>query len=322
MKIFAVFIISLISSCLSACNSGGGNVAASNQTNATSSSTDDSFLVANGSISNIPAINAMVPLIYIQLSATSAELCSGTVIGKSEILTAAHCVLDMAAKPDAKRYTQKNLTAANKFLVIWPKNLAQAVNIYSTGQGVNNWAIYRVKQIYAHPNAFLGAMVSAQGLTISDPTNLNDLAVLQLSTPLASQYHAAQLATQNPAKNQQEIIAGYGVDIGSGVLLPTANGNPGVLRLANSLVNGTMANGALINVGGSVAKGLGYSKTCAGDSGGPDLVFTNQTYIISGVHSYGDGSGCGSANKPSTSMSVAYYKEWIAGGYTRYYLGQ
>ncbi len=309
-----------ISILLSACNCGGGNA-----TPSANSATGRSTLIQNGSVVTDPKLNAMIPLIYRTFTENGQQYgstCTGTLVDSQTVLTAAHCVLDMSgSKPAGQNYTVNDIVAAKSINIILPVDLNTAVDINQPEQ--SNWNVYSVAKIYVYKTAFNGADVYGEsGFNITDITQLNDLAILKLSQPVSAQYKFATLANQNPAIGQQEIIAGYGVDIGNGVIVPAADdGSSNVLRSANSVVQSIDPSGSYIDVGGILNKAIGYTKICQGDSGGPDLIAqTNGGFEITGVHSFGNGANCGSSNTPSSSVSVAYYQNWINGGYKTDYI--
>lgn len=305
---------------LFACNSGGsGTASGTNQDSAKSP------LIQNGSVVTDPNLNAMIPLIYRVFTEDGQQYgstCTGTLIDSQTVLTAAHCVLDMSGyKPAGQNYTSQNIVPASSVNVILPVNLNTAVDLNKDQQ--SNWNVYSVAKIYINKSAFNGAEVYGEsGFNITNITQLNDLAILKLSQPVDKKYKFATLASTNPQTGQQEVIAGYGVDNGSGVITPAAdNGDSNVLRYAISQVNSVDTSGTYIDVGAIINPQIGYTKICQGDSGGPDLIAGNNgSYVITGVHSFGNGSNCGSPNAPSSSVSVAYYNKWIAGGYLTDYI--
>lgn len=325
-KFNTLFIALCITAGISACNSGASGT--SQASTASTHSGGISSLVQNGTPVTDPRLNSMVPLIYIKVSSTSGEICTGTLIDSTTILTASHCVLNMAAKQNNADYTASNVTDPSNITIFFSNDLSTPVDI-NKQQSINNYTEYAVSNIYVHKDAFRGAEVLANdaGFNINNNADINDLAILKLSKAVPnSDYQYPILAQSNPSAGQTEIIAGYGVDLGTGVTVKdTESGQAGLLRSANTSVNGFQANGMLIDMGGKVTGGSGktyYTKICQGDSGGPDFIDngSDESLTITGVHSFGDGKECGSPSTPATSVSVASYYDWINGGYLNYHI--
>lgn len=315
-NIYSTLVALLFSYFLVGCNSGARYPA--NQ--ASVDTHGSAFLIQNGIVVNESALNARIPLIYhsINYNGQAASItCSGTLLDAQTILTAAHCVLDMQDhKAVGENYTESSIVATNSLRVILPVNLTQAVNLNQPEQ--TNWNVYHVATIYVHKEALNGvAVYGSSGFNIVEKSKLNDIAILKLTTPVADQYQFAKLATSNPALGQSEIIAGFGVNQGNGVVSADhVNGASNVLRMAYASVQKIDASGFYIYVGGNSDQQQGYSKNCDGDSGGPDFIIAdNGDYILTGIHSFNDGNVCGVTNLPSASLSVASYQDWIKGGY-------
>jgi secreted trypsin-like serine protease len=305
-------------SMLVACNSGTKTSSANLPTNSVSNLDASKALnVQNGVPVTDPAINAMVPLLYIQISQDAQSLCSATLLDSTTILTAAHCALNMTSKKAGAVYTKQNVISAQNFRVVLSKDLTKPVDINSGNKA--DWNVYTVQDVYVHHDAFKGANVSGEGFEIDDENQLNDLAIIKLAKPVDAQYKFASIATENPLVGTPELITGYGVNYGKNAKT-TAQKDAGILRFANSKVAGLNAKGTYIQVGGIVDKKVGYTKICQGDSGGPDFVNNDGNFVITGVHSYGDGSNCGSPTTPASSVSAAYYASWINGGYLQQHI--
>jgi secreted trypsin-like serine protease len=320
-KINTLAYILLTTASLSACNSG----ATSGTQATTQNNPAKSTLVQNGSPVSDPRLNSMVPLIYIQVSSTSGAICTGTLIDNQTILTASHCVLDMAAKASNTDYKASDVTQPSNITILFSNDPTMPVDI-NDQTSIDNSIRYTVSKIYVHKDAFRGAQVLANdaGFNITNNADLNDLAILKLSTKVpTSDYAYPNLATANPKIGQTETIAGYGVDLGSGVKIQDPeSGQSGLLRSASTKVSNLEANGLLIDMGANITQNSSsyYTKICQGDSGGPDFIDNGTNLTITGVHSFGDGSDCGSPNTPATSVSVAAYYDWINGGYVSYHI--
>lgn len=313
-KFYKSLVVLISSTSLLACNSG-----ASEGNNLGSPNMDSK--VQNGSIVKDPFLNSTVPLIVI-ITPEGNGFCSGTLIDANTVLTAAHCALDMKTKALNKSYTEKNVIKPNNLKIILSKDPSQPIDLY--GFEMKNLKlkdvadIYSVKDVYVHQYAFRGAKVAINGFNLTDGSDLNDLAILKLEKEAPNNYGFPKLATKNPNPNTKELIVGYGVNVGDGVKIrDRSEGDSGTLRKADSIFIDSYFDGKLLDVGGFVKRGKKsvYSKICSGDSGGPDFQKIKGDYVITGVHSFGDGDDCGMPDTPSTSMSVAAYSNWISGGY-------
>ncbi len=272
-------------------------------------------LVQNGTPVVDSTLNKMVPLIY-ATSNNNSFICTGTFISTNTVLTAAHCVLDMSQKNVNSSYSINNIHDPKNIKIILSKDPNNPVNLNDSNVQ-KNINIFAANKIYVHSNAFKGVSVSDKGLNIQDYSQINDLAIIQLSSPLDDNtVEVANISQSNPTIGSEELIIGYGVDNGPGVIISDPfNGASGVLRSAIAKIDSFSGNNSVINLLGTVNNGDGYTHICQGDSGGPDLININNTYTIQGVHSFGEGSECGTPNSPGSSINVAQYYNWIKNDY-------
>lgn len=318
-KFYKSLLVLISSTSLIACNNGysEGNAVGG---------AGISSKVQNGSLVKDPGLNSIVPLILIT-SSDGTSICSGTLLDEYTVLTASHCVLNMKKKKPAIAYKNSDVIDAGSIQVFLSKNPHKPINlqnINSRSQLLEIADFYNVKHVYAHNYAFRSAEVGDNGFNLNDGGDLNDLAILKLGRATPDSYEFPKLATKNPLPNSKQIIVGYGVNIGDGVKIKDkANGDSGVLRQSETLFIDSSFSGKLLDVGGYVKRGKKsvYAKICQGDSGGPDFQKVKGEYIITGVHSFGDGEDCGKPDTPSTSISVAKYRAWINGDYKTQSIG-
>lgn len=313
---------------LSACNSGSAGVSnpAVKSLSVNSNSNNIFPFVQNGSVVTEPVLNSTIPLILMETDG-GISICTGTLLDANTVLTAAHCAINMPAKKSGDTYSISNVLKPSNIKIYLSKNPEKAISLADGGglATLNRIAnSYSVKEVYVHKYAFRSAEVLKNGgFNLNDGGDLNDLAILKLNDLVPNNYDFPQLATTNPSPNAKQVIAGYGVNVGRGVKLDDpADGDAATLRKAKSLFIQSDFGGKLLDVGGFVKKGSQsiYTKICQGDSGGPDFLKVKGKYILTGVHSFGDGSECGQPNTPSTSISVAAYNDWITGGYKTLYI--
>lgn len=213
--------------------------------------------------------------------------CGGSVLDATHILTAAHCVYDTAS-----------FRVSNMKVVIGVNNAQDMLAAQKVA----------VKNIY-YPSDY------------NDSSLVNDVAVLELSQPLAT-YASANEVTLGTLgdeiiyrdEDQDFTIVGYG-------RLGTNQKNPN-LQFMEASVNyasaencgawqGITITDKLICTKGNTKIGLDsglVTATCQGDSGGP-LIWNNKQI---GIVSFGPGI-CGDKDVSAQSVftDVSQYKDWI-----------
>ncbi|XP_055299883.1 trypsin eta-like [Sitodiplosis mosellana] len=208
------------------------------------------------------------------------HICGGTwfrIGNKTQILTAAHCVIDSKGH-------------------LFPKLLLQIMGddlSISKSPGLHR-QMRKVRKIVPHP--------------YYNPENLqNDIAMIFLTTQFKETrtFAPIQLATRSVVDNQACNIAGWGYTAENGV-------SSIELLMANvSVVPREICNGAFSYNGrvgpyafcaGSMGGGI---DTCQGDSGGG---ITSQNQLV-GVVSFG--VGCGRRNFPGVYTNAYHYRGWI-----------
>lgn len=251
-----------------------------------------SFTEAGGDaqaiVSGQPANSAQLfGTVYVEIGGGN---CTGTLIAPTVVVTAAHCV---ALQPGYLVPPQQIRVGAGALDAAY----AQASQIYG------------VSAVTAHPQyTYLAA-----GFT-NDPTglgNMNDIAVLVLSTPVQGMQPVPLLSMNNldaqivPGSTQL-IISGYG-------LLQAGGYDNTMLYIAATPYQRRTETEVLLG-------GLGAPDTCQGDSGGPAyLLVGSQPYLV-GATSRGifdPDIECGAGG---VSTLVPAFANWIAsvsyGGYT------
>ena len=222
------------------------------------------------------------------------SICTGTLIDNNTVLTAAHCF-------------------ANKNNNILYSAIYASTDLYCSS-GFTKRLIYEITSIDLHPNYILGSNPSKN-------SHDYDLAVVKFSGILPSEYHPLSLLpidsnslTNSPT--QKFVMAGYGKTSTQSDLPPELRS---ITKLATSifLTKNDTSSGAsidlirqmgLIGLKQNDARGV-----CNGDSGGPLLLPSGDSFSIIGVASYLEGYNsntiCENGNIYYTFIST--YFDWI-----------
>lgn len=252
------------------------------------------YIVGGSSVNvNVAEYPFMASLMfeYESQPGTIYPFCGGSILDSTHILTAAHCVYDVAS------YRIGNMKVAIEA---------------NDGQGMLAAQRVSVKNIY-YPSDY------------NDSTLLNDVAVLELSQPLSTytSSHAAILGDSTvegqgyraaPVKNFN--IIGYGRLSSS-----TANSQVDFMQATVEYVapnvcdiwtNFTTSNKQVCTTGSSFDGSSLVTATCQGDSGGPLVWDNNGVKTQIGIVSFGPSvCGDGSLVAQSVFTDVSQYADWI-----------
>lgn len=249
------------------------------------------YIVGGGDadVANFPFMASLM-FEYDSQPNTIYPFCGGSVLDATHILTAAHCVYDVAS------YRIGNMKVA-----IEANNAQEMFSVQRVA----------VKNIY-YPSNY------------NDTTLINDVAVLELSQPLPNYTagHSAQLGDlldQSYRTDDEEFtIIGYGRfssnQVNSNVEFMKATMEYINPEDCNIWANFTTSTKQICATGSSFDSSNLLTATCQGDSGGP-LVWNN---IQIGIVSFGP-SICGQSIKSngdplavqSVFTDVSQYKDWI-----------
>lgn len=180
---------------------------------------------------------------------SAGELCSGALIGRDLVLTAAHCVIERASY---------RVSVVNR--AFRPQRL-------------------KVAAMAVHPTFVAGTTPRTQPGV--------DLAMLKLETPVNTDFLPLDPTLAGRIDIGDEVtIAGYGV------LSERRKGTARILRQANLVSLGPIevANRVLIVVDRERLAETSGAGACRGDSGGPILAATQDSYLLYGIVSWSSGA--------------------------------
>lgn len=254
--------------------------------------------------------NSLVAMILINISPSMNGLCSATPIyynssnNTTLLITAAHCLVVSKASPNTVAITE----------------LESAANL-SVCSGVHGDSCVTTKAVFVRPDYCLGSTFSGVGecpniiYNASTPAlQNNDVAIIQINgvLPNTNSANYPQITTSGsyPQPNTMApiLVLGYGDNTYSsqaesqyyvtGYYYANSN-NPGYYYVENSYYSN--------NLGGYL------DLFCSGDSGGGDLFWNGNNWLLLSLHSYGIINGCGQFYNflPTGSTNISYYYSWF-----------
>ncbi len=202
--------------------------------------------------------------------------CTGTLISKRHVLTAAHCLADYQG--------------AELYVGFGPGALVKSTQSFAKSGA----AVERVLASHYVVHSEFDQTAVAQLHPLHAP---HDIALVTLSADAPAGFKPMPMLTQQDALAIGEplILAGFGLTQAEG-------GTSGQLRKVITKLTGVWADAAEIEFGDSPGK-----SACSGDSGGPAYVKRSGKYQLIGVTSRGL-VGCGGGG---IYTDVRSYQQWI-----------
>jgi secreted trypsin-like serine protease len=249
----------------------------------------DSARIVNGvPVANVDPVAASTVALYLELKQSASEpanligFCSGTLIAKDIVLTAAHCFVDVAKELQMSVEQVRDLTQVAFGLPVITKGLS--------AEGVQ---LRHVQQVKVHAGYYVGAVNKAE------KEAMQDIALIRMEQDAPEGYVPVPVSTDKDflKKGQTLILAGYGVT--NGFLHP----RPKQLMKVDVKVD----NPHLTETQFTYRVEQGHS-SCSGDSGGPAYVNTPKGLMVVGLTSWGDTS----CTQIGAYTSTAAMSDWMS----------
>ncbi|XP_049547165.1 uncharacterized protein LOC125958086 [Anopheles darlingi] len=221
----------------------------------------------------------------------NASRCTGTLINKWYVLTAAHCV--------HKLRLQRGYSSIKMYLGLY--DLEQLKTCLEDGPCVERSAV----KIITHPQ-------------YNPHTVLNDIALIRMNQAVEETDFIQPIClplnhTYDERLQPQVISYGWGITKIDGSLeLSNVKRVVGLDAVAPNVcareLRGVIRSGSLEPTQ-LCTKGVGDEDVCSGDSGAPMMEWNNELCYVVGVVSYGP--KCGTAAAPGISTRISEYIDWI-----------
>ncbi len=209
------------------------------------------------------------------------NFCTGTLIGSNYVLTAAHCLMDFAAKLQ----TTPEIIAQNILVGFGLPVVTAKTNTTVEWRKVTGFKVHSEYKVDSVKNI--------------DKAPMYDVAVLRLDSAAPNNYRPVALAGNTSAlvAGASILLAGYGLTDGLAKTRSTQ-----LMKVAVQIDNPTFS---LTQFTFKVQNGKG---SCSGDSGGPAYVVNDKGGLsVIGITSWGDNN----CQNLGAYTSVPYFASWI-----------
>jgi len=224
--------------------------------------------IVGGTATTIQQYPYQVALLY-----NGQFVCGGSIIGATQILTAAHCIISSSPS-------------------VWSVRAGATSRSSSTSETQTR----RASAVISHAQ-------------YSKSTNANDIAIIKLSQPLS--FNSGVQAIALPAQGTEPSAAFPYVATGWGTTSEGGRTSDTLMQVQVPFVAATTCRNAYGSriISSMLCAGTGGKDTCQGDSGGPLATTAGSPRQLTGVTSFG--SGCGRSGYPGVYTKVSAYRSWI-----------
>ena len=228
----------------------------------------------------------VVSINWLVTTNASSTVAGGVIIARNWVLTAGHCIQQSGQAPKE------------------PKDINIGVGITDLRHTTPENLVH-VSRIVVYPQYL-----------VSQPGYVNDVALIQTSTPILKKVGGVQTTAAVLPKNEQQFNAGTRATAsGFGDTDRWGGTSSPVLKSVDvSVLPGNKCPSQWFKQEMHICAGNleGGNDICQGDSGGP-LVVKNQKPVIIGLPSfmYSTNPVCGAANEPTGYTKVSHYVNWI-----------
>lgn len=205
------------------------------------------------------------------------QFCGGTLVDSRWVVTGAHCLYD----------------SSNKRIPV-EKMLVLAGSVYLDSPEMQKILV---------TNAFPHPQYSNFGLDY-------DIALLELATAAESPAEPMQLNSTVPLPGVMVTVTGWGVIDATSTTIVNNLREVELPVVSNETCNEPESYNGLIT-DNMLCAGFadGGADACAGDSGGPLMLYTDGAWKLTGVVSFGE--GCALPDKYGVNMRITSFQNWI-----------